>query len=141
MREFSGLRLRGPLGRAPPSTSDIVPDGTTFIQGTFSNPAGSLIYKRDRDTRAYRSLQFPGPHGKAKAGCEERGTPKKVSLVEGGKLFGLRIFAPPLRPFDLVVSTSDLHDGPLIGGTEWLRKTANAASTSHVSSTGRAVSR
>jgi poly(hydroxyalkanoate) depolymerase family esterase len=45
MKEFSGLGLRGLVGRAPPSTSDIVPDGTTFIQGTFSNAAGTLIYK------------------------------------------------------------------------------------------------
>jgi len=31
MRKFSGLGLRGPIGRAPPSTSDIVPDGTKDI--------------------------------------------------------------------------------------------------------------
>src|SRR6476646_5653 len=36
MRVFSGLGLRGPVGRTPPSTSDIVPDGTRFIEGTFS---------------------------------------------------------------------------------------------------------
>src|ERR1700688_1076595 len=45
MREFSGLGLRGPSGRAPPSTSDIVPEGTRFIEGTFSNAAGSRTYK------------------------------------------------------------------------------------------------
>ena len=45
MRKFSGLDLRGPVGRAPPSTSDIVPDGTRFIEGTFSNAAGSRTYK------------------------------------------------------------------------------------------------
>ena len=45
MREFSGLGLRGPIGRAPPSTSDIVPEGTRFIEGTFSNAAGSRTYK------------------------------------------------------------------------------------------------
>lgn len=45
MREFSGLGLRGPITRAPPSTSDIVPDGTKFIAGTFSNAAGSRTYK------------------------------------------------------------------------------------------------
>jgi poly(hydroxyalkanoate) depolymerase family esterase len=45
MREFSGLGLRGPIGRAPPSTSDIVPAGTKFIEGTFSNAAGSRTYK------------------------------------------------------------------------------------------------
>jgi len=28
------------------------------------------------------------------------------------------IFAPPLRPFNLVRCTSGLHDGPLIGRTE-----------------------
>jgi poly(hydroxyalkanoate) depolymerase family esterase len=45
MRKFSGLGLRGPIGRAPPSTSDIVPDGTKFIESTFSNAAGSRTYK------------------------------------------------------------------------------------------------
>ncbi|ABE64879.1 Esterase, PHB depolymerase (plasmid) [Nitrobacter hamburgensis X14] len=45
MRKFSGFGLRGPLGRAPPSTSDIVPDGTKFIESTFSNAAGSRSYK------------------------------------------------------------------------------------------------
>jgi poly(hydroxyalkanoate) depolymerase family esterase len=43
--EFSGLGLRGPIGRAPPSTSDIAPEGTGFIAGTFSNAAGSRTYK------------------------------------------------------------------------------------------------
>jgi hypothetical protein len=28
------------------------------------------------------------------------------------------VFAPSLRPFDLVGGTSGLHDSPLIGGTE-----------------------
>ena len=41
MREFTGLGLRGPITRAPPSTSDIVPDGTKFIAGTFSNASCS----------------------------------------------------------------------------------------------------
>ena len=45
MKKFSGLNLRGPIGRAPPSPSDIVPDGTRFIEGTFSNAAGSRTYK------------------------------------------------------------------------------------------------
>ena len=45
MTAFSGLGLRGPIGRAPPSTSDIVPDGTKFIEGTFSNAAGRRTYK------------------------------------------------------------------------------------------------
>jgi poly(hydroxyalkanoate) depolymerase family esterase len=45
MMKFSGLGLRAPIGRAPPSTSDIVPDGTKFTAGTFSNAAGSRTYK------------------------------------------------------------------------------------------------
>ena len=45
MRAFSGLGLRGPVGRAPSSPSDIAPDGTRFIEGTFSNAAGSRTYK------------------------------------------------------------------------------------------------
>lgn len=45
MRVFSGLGLRSPITRAPPSPSDIVPEGTRFIAGTFSNAAGSRTYK------------------------------------------------------------------------------------------------
>ena len=45
MSKFSGLGLRGPIKRAPPSTSDIVPEGTRFVEGTFSNAAGSRTYK------------------------------------------------------------------------------------------------
>ncbi|MCK1684627.1 PHB depolymerase family esterase, partial [Bradyrhizobium sp. 145] len=45
MRKFSGLGVQGPIGRAPPSTSDIAPEGTQFIAGTFSNAAGSRTYK------------------------------------------------------------------------------------------------
>jgi hypothetical protein len=45
LKDFSGLGLRGPIRRAPPSTSDIAPKGTRFIEGTFSNAAGSRTYK------------------------------------------------------------------------------------------------
>jgi poly(hydroxyalkanoate) depolymerase family esterase len=45
MRQLYGLDLRSPITRAPPSTSDIVPKGTRFIAGTFSNEAGSRTYK------------------------------------------------------------------------------------------------
>lgn len=45
MREFAGLGLRGPMLRAPPSSSDIAPDGTQFIAGTFRNAAGGRAYK------------------------------------------------------------------------------------------------
>jgi poly(hydroxyalkanoate) depolymerase family esterase len=45
MRKFSGLGLRGTITRAPPSTSDIMPEGTRFIAGTFGNAAGSRTYK------------------------------------------------------------------------------------------------
>lgn len=45
MREFAGLGLRGPMLRAPPSSSDIAPDGTQFIAGTFGNAAGVRAYK------------------------------------------------------------------------------------------------
>lgn len=45
MRDFSGLGLRSPIARAPLSPSDIVPEGTRFIAGTFSNAAGSRTYK------------------------------------------------------------------------------------------------
>ncbi|OKO72480.1 PHB depolymerase family esterase [Bradyrhizobium sp. AS23.2] len=45
MREFSGLGLRGSMKRAPPSTTDIAPDGTRFVADTFRNAAGSRSYK------------------------------------------------------------------------------------------------
>jgi len=45
MREFSGLGLRGPMTRAPPSATDIAPAGTRFIAGTFCSAAGSRTYK------------------------------------------------------------------------------------------------
>src|SRR5579871_4413061 len=45
MKGFSRLGLRGPIRRAPPSASDIAPKSTRFIEGTFSNGAGSRTYK------------------------------------------------------------------------------------------------
>ena len=45
MKDFSRFGLRGPVTRAPPSASDIAPKGTRFIEGTFSNAAGSRTYK------------------------------------------------------------------------------------------------
>ncbi|WIW44906.1 PHB depolymerase family esterase [Bradyrhizobium sp. 62B] len=45
VKDFAGLGLRGLGRRAPPSTSDIVPDGASFIAGTFGNAAGSRAYK------------------------------------------------------------------------------------------------
>ena len=43
-RQRSGLGLRGGIKRAP-STADIVPEGARFIEGTYSNPAGSRAYR------------------------------------------------------------------------------------------------
>jgi poly(hydroxyalkanoate) depolymerase family esterase len=45
LKDFSRLGLPGQITRAPPSTSDIAPKGTRFIEGTFSNAAGSRTYK------------------------------------------------------------------------------------------------
>ncbi|UPK38166.1 PHB depolymerase family esterase [Bradyrhizobium sp. 186] len=45
VRELSGLGMRGPIRRAPPSTSDMMPEGTRFIECTFSNAAGRRTYK------------------------------------------------------------------------------------------------
>ena len=45
VKDFSGLGLRGPIRRAPPSTSDIVPEATRFIEGAFCNAAGGRTYK------------------------------------------------------------------------------------------------
>jgi poly(hydroxyalkanoate) depolymerase family esterase len=41
----SGLSLRGVIKRAPLSTPDIVPDGARFIEGSYTNPAGSRAYR------------------------------------------------------------------------------------------------
>ena len=43
-KDGSWLGMRG-VKRTPPSTADIVPEGTRFIEGTYSNPAGSRSYK------------------------------------------------------------------------------------------------
>jgi poly(hydroxyalkanoate) depolymerase family esterase len=48
LKDFSGLGLRGPIGRAP----HIVPEGTRFIAGAFSNAAGSRTYKLFVPSRA-----------------------------------------------------------------------------------------
>jgi poly(hydroxyalkanoate) depolymerase family esterase len=44
-KEGSGLGLRGGINRPPLSTPNIVPEGARFIEGTYSNPAGSRAYK------------------------------------------------------------------------------------------------
>jgi poly(hydroxyalkanoate) depolymerase family esterase len=44
-KERSGLGLRGVIERAPLSTPDIMPEGARFIEGTYSNPAGSRAYR------------------------------------------------------------------------------------------------
>lgn len=49
MRKLSGLGLR-----APPATTDIAPEGTRFIAGTFSNAAGSRTYKLFIPSRSQR---------------------------------------------------------------------------------------
>src|ERR1700719_612395 len=41
----SGLGPGGVIKRAPPSTPDIVPEGARFIEGSYTNPAGSRAYK------------------------------------------------------------------------------------------------
>lgn len=58
MREFAGLGLRGPMLRAPPSSSDIAPEGTQFIAGTFRNAAGVRGYKLFVPSR-YRGEPLP----------------------------------------------------------------------------------
>ena len=45
LKDFSGLNLRGPMTRAPPATTDIAPEGTRFIAGTFRSADGSRNYK------------------------------------------------------------------------------------------------
>ena len=43
-KDGTWLGLRG-VKRAPPSMADIVPEGAKFIEGTYSNQAGSRTYK------------------------------------------------------------------------------------------------
>ena len=45
LKGFPGLNLRGPLTRALPATTDITPEGTRFIAGTFRSAEGSRNYK------------------------------------------------------------------------------------------------
>ena len=58
VKGFSGLGRRAPNRRAPPSTSEIAPKGTRFIEGTFSNAAGSRTYKLFIPSR-YRGEPLP----------------------------------------------------------------------------------
>ncbi|KRR29219.1 extracellular catalytic domain type 1 short-chain-length polyhydroxyalkanoate depolymerase [Bradyrhizobium retamae] len=44
-RQRPGFSLRAVIERKPLSPSDIMPDGTRFIEGTYSNSAGSRAYK------------------------------------------------------------------------------------------------
>jgi poly(hydroxyalkanoate) depolymerase family esterase len=44
-KQRSGLAMPGVMKRAPLSTADIVPEGARFIEGTYSNPAGSRAYR------------------------------------------------------------------------------------------------
>jgi poly(hydroxyalkanoate) depolymerase family esterase len=55
-KNFPWVGPAGPLRRAPPSIADIVPDGTSFVEGTYKNSSGS---------RAYRLFTPTGYHGQA----------------------------------------------------------------------------
>jgi poly(hydroxyalkanoate) depolymerase family esterase len=43
--KLAGLELRNVTKRAPPSARDIAPEGTKFIDGNYSNAAGSRAYR------------------------------------------------------------------------------------------------
>lgn len=45
MRTLSGFAMRGATMRTPPATTDIAPEGTQFIAGTFRSAVGSRAYK------------------------------------------------------------------------------------------------
>lgn len=55
-KNLSGFGLRESLRRAPPCTANIMPDGASFVAGTYKNAAGS---------RAYRLFTPSGYHGQA----------------------------------------------------------------------------
>ena len=57
-KEHSGLGLRGVIKRAPLSAPDIVPEGARFIEGSYSNPAGSRAYKLFIPSR-YQGQRLP----------------------------------------------------------------------------------
>lgn len=44
-RQSSNLGLHGVIKRAPPSSRDIMPEGTQFIEGSHSNAAGTRTYR------------------------------------------------------------------------------------------------
>ena len=44
-KQRSGLGLRGVTRRAPPRLRDMVPEGARFIEGSYSNAAGSRAYR------------------------------------------------------------------------------------------------
>src|SRR5579871_3685133 len=45
VNNFPGFGLDGSLRRPPPSMADIVPDGASFVEGTYKNVAGSRAYR------------------------------------------------------------------------------------------------
>jgi len=56
--KHSGIALRGAFNRTPRSTPDLVPAGARFIDGTYSNPAGSRAYRLFIPSR-YQSQPLP----------------------------------------------------------------------------------
>jgi hypothetical protein len=65
------------------------------------------------------ALNFLG-NALERLGSRESGT---AGVSDDGKPhFGLRLFAPPFRPSDLMRGTSGLHDCPLVGCSEGLGK-------------------
>lgn len=55
----SGFSLRDAIERARPSIRDIVPEGTRFIERTYSNAAGSRTYKLFIPSRYQEGQHFP----------------------------------------------------------------------------------
>ncbi len=45
VNNLPGFGLDGSLRRPPPSMADIVPDGASFVEGTYKNVAGSRAYR------------------------------------------------------------------------------------------------
>jgi poly(hydroxyalkanoate) depolymerase family esterase len=58
IKEHPGPGLRDVIKRAPPSTPDIVPEGARFIEGIYSNAAGSRAYRLFIPTR-YQGQPVP----------------------------------------------------------------------------------
>jgi hypothetical protein len=89
--------------------------GPRVRRATFMGPASENLHRNGPERVAGRCLLL-----RVERTCRAGGdTAARWRTGDAGEVrFRSGVFAPPLRPPDLVRSTRGLHDGPLIGGTE-----------------------